>query len=347
MNDFFIKIFIFYEHIPRYIKMSKIPQFKDYSNKHRSFKENLDENGKWKKINTVNNTNINNNNNNTNNFNKKNNSIIHKEDNDKIWKRTLYNNDKDSDILKPSNNLLTINNFLPKEIQNNNDNLNNIKIENEENIIKKDNIILNNSEKNIIIENSEQNELKGYWKFKKENQNMNTFSHQENDYQSALLRTHSELPRVITTNNYRKSLPTPNCFRDGNYSFVFNTIYIKFNIDENNNLDEESINNFYLENSNNSEKLDLTKIFDNTSFQYVDDYIKNLGCVSNAYKVNIFKTYDGLKYTFYTRHCYPFRYFDKLIKKYSNLNFYIKSYNLTNRINYEDVVYQNGNKFNI
>ena len=182
--------------------MSKIPQFKDYSNKHRSFKENLDENGKWKKINTVNNTNINNNN--TNNFNKKNNSIIHKEDNDKIWKRTLYNNDKDSDILKPSNNLLTINNFLPKEIQNNNDNLNNIKIENEENIIKKDNIILNNSEKNIIIENSEQNELKGYWKFKKENQNMNTFSHQENDYQSALLRTHSELPTVITTNNRKK-----------------------------------------------------------------------------------------------------------------------------------------------
>ncbi len=261
----------------------KIPIFKDYSKK--NFREELDENGKWKRL--VNNNNIQE-------KNLQNNILIDLSDKN-INDKSIFNNKKE-------------------EFNNNINIINNINSNNSENILPINDTNINNLNHNL---------------------NNNHINHQ---------------PSLNKQLNIKKGLPMPECFRNGNYSYVENILFLKFNIDENNNLDEKSIYNFYIENKNDhndNEKIDLTKVFDNIMFNNHLDYLKYFGCVSNALNSKIFKTNDGIKYVFYTRHCFPFRYLDKLSIKYPNINFYFKSKDLTNNLYYEEVIFQNGIKYNL
>ncbi len=155
-----------------------------------------------------------------------------------------------------------------------------------------------------------------------------------------------EIKRLVENNennennnkNKRKSLPTPEDCNENTDRIIENILYISFNSDN-----MELRKDFYWENHGGDIILDFNKVL-------MDDgkmlnKMKNFGCFSNSIDSKVFKMEHGIIYNFCTKYSVPFRYYEKLSKKYPNYNFYTKARDLKYKLNYTDMVYSNGQKY--
>lgn len=138
--------------------------------------------------------------------------------------------------------------------------------------------------------------------------------------------------------NKRKSLPTPEDCNENTDRIIENILYISFNSDN-----MELRKDFYWENHGGDIILDFNKVL--IDDEKILNQMKNFGCFSNSIDSKVFKMEHGIIYNFITKYSVPFRYYEKLSKKYPNYNFYTKARDLKYKLNYTDMVYSNGNKY--
>ncbi len=140
-------------------------------------------------------------------------------------------------------------------------------------------------------------------------------------------------------NNKRKSLPTPEDCNENTDRIIENILYISFNSDN-----MELRKDFYWENHGGDIILDFNKVLMDDDVKMLNQ-MKNFGCFSNSIDSKVFKMEHGIIYNFCTKYSVPFRYYEKLSKKYPNYNFYTKARDLKYKLNYTDMVYSNGQKY--
>ncbi len=363
--------------------------FKDFSYKHPKFKEDLDENGKWKRgYSPLPST--------TEDVNKSSLEQYFTRDSNSLYTPPEFiNNPSDKlslgDFLTPSEQpsktvqkSVSFKDVLKKNIDEPNESIS---------ILVKDTTQTESKLENSTTSNTN-TELKGYWAMKKAQptnlpeskqevvqtshyqesntvesvnsyeiiQQYNTYpiSHYSSNYSDFKINPVSN-PSAIPIGTYntcmnglgsalKKSLlrlPNPVAFTNGNYSIVNNILQIKFYVDDNNNLDETSILMFYQENFNHMNELDMTLAFNGTMISNHTDYLNYFGSVSNTFDTQICKTMDGIKIYFNTYHSVPYKYLKQISLKYPNLVFYMKAYDNTNKLFYEDMIYKNGTNFHI
>lgn len=73
-----------------------------------------------------------------------------------------------------------------------------------------------------------------------------------------------------------------------------------------------------------------------------DNPMKNWGCMSNCFNVQIQQVPTGLLYRFDTFHGPPFRYYSELSKRFSSIKFISKAFDTKTQLHYSVIAYQNG-----
>ncbi len=316
----------------------KPPSFRDYSNKNKNFKEELDENGRWKK-NTQNN--IVSNSDNPLTLSEfiprdlqKNNTIKQ----GVSFKEIIKNSDDDSRF-SSKNSISQISNQIIK---------NNDLSENQE---KQNTNCKSNDLPETTIGNFKDG-LKGYWKKKDDDVSLTHLSGssielpKKEDIHNIM---NMDMNMKININNSninrpKRGLPTPLCFQTGNYNIVKNILTIRFPKNINNEIDENLIHHFYHENKGTNDILDLTKAYPNVFFTDHMCFLNHIGSITNSLESRILKTLDGIQYKFITLHSYPFKYIEKISQKYNYLIFHIKSFDETNKLFFEESIFINGMK---